>query len=186
MPAPAALPSETPCAVQLPQHPAQTLARLAPEAPAIEAMTDFAAECPVIVAPGRHIDDALQDMKLSGVRALVVMEDGAVRGLISAYDILGERPIQFLRSPNCNGNPCRRADIHVADIMTPFEDLPVLDYAWVRSATLQDIQAAFAATMHRHLLVLQDEAGSGAQVARGLFSRTRLERHLGNPVRQSG
>lgn len=179
MPVLAARHSEFPCAVQLPQQPAHPVPRLAPEAPALEAMTDFAVECPVVVAPERHIDDALQDMKLFGVRALVVLEDGSVRGLISAYDILGERPIQFLSSPNCTGNPCRRADIHVADVMTPLEDLPVLNFTWVRGATLRDVRTVFSATVHMHLLVLQGDVKSNAQVARGLFSRTRLDRHLG-------
>jgi signal-transduction protein with cAMP-binding, CBS, and nucleotidyltransferase domain len=71
--------------------------------PASEALTDFAIESPISVAPERHVDDALQDMIRAGVRALLVMQDLVVLGLITASDILGTRPIQFLQSHLCTG-----------------------------------------------------------------------------------
>ena len=85
---------------------------------ALEAMTDFAIESPVFVLPARHIDDALQDMIQAGIRSLLVMENGVVLGLITASDILGTRPIQFLQSHLCVSQPCQHKDVHVSDIMT--------------------------------------------------------------------
>ena len=45
---------------------------------------------------------------------------------------MGERPIKFLQNPLCEGSPCRHKDIHVADIMTPWAELQLLDYDWKR------------------------------------------------------
>jgi CBS-domain-containing membrane protein len=50
------------------------------------------------VTEDRSIDDALRDMMLAGVRALLVVREDAVTGLVTSYDIQGERPLQFLRS----------------------------------------------------------------------------------------
>lgn len=82
----------------------------------LAAMTDFSSERPVIVSPKRH-------MMISGIRALLVVNETTVLGLITAADILGPRPIQFLQNPLCEGSPCRRRDVHVADIMTPWPTL---------------------------------------------------------------
>jgi CBS-domain-containing membrane protein len=148
------------------------------ESPALAAMTDFIQDSPAVVAPGRHIDDALRDMIAYGVRALVVVEDERVLGLITASDIMGERPIKFLQSPLCKGNPCRHKDIGVADIMTPWAELQLLDYDWVAQRAAADIAEALVRTCSTHLLVVERSSQAAASVLRGLFSRTRLERQL--------
>jgi signal-transduction protein with cAMP-binding, CBS, and nucleotidyltransferase domain len=88
-------------------------APLSRSSPAVEAMTDFSAETPICVSPGRHIDDALPDTIQARVRSLVVVDEGAVLGLITAADILGTRPIQFLQNPLCESHLCRHQDVHV-------------------------------------------------------------------------
>jgi hypothetical protein len=47
--------------------------RVALTAPAVTVMTDFTWDTPVTVAADRFIDDALRDMMVAGVRALLVM-----------------------------------------------------------------------------------------------------------------
>src|SRR5271163_1982950 len=123
--------------------------------PCVAAMTDFAAETPVCVSPGRHIDDALQDMIQAGIRSLLVAQEAAVLGLITAADILGTRPIQFLQNPLCQGSPCQRRDVHVADIMTPWSALRLLNFASVAASTVGDLVDNFSDTDATHLLVIE-------------------------------
>ena len=61
--------------------------------PAIHALTDFTREHPVTVDEERQIDDALGDMIHLGVRAMLVMREQRIVGLITSYDIQGERPL---------------------------------------------------------------------------------------------
>jgi CBS-domain-containing membrane protein len=48
----------------------------------------------------RQIDESLQDMIRHGVRALLVTREDRVTGLITSYDIQGEKPLQFLQNSN--------------------------------------------------------------------------------------
>lgn len=162
----------------IPQRVAPDLSPLNADDPAMAAMTDFTRECPVAVSPDRHIDDALQDMIRAGVRALLVLDEGRVLGLITSYDIQGERPIQFLQSPACVHDTCLHRDVRVADIMTALEQLPVLDLRSVQPARVGDLLETFKATEQTHLVVVESHA-DGTSFVRGLISRTRLERQLG-------
>ncbi len=158
-----------------PRRPAPPHAhRVAPTDPAALVMTDFAAQTPVLVTAERPIDDALRDMMVAGVRALLVARGEKVIGLITSYDIQGERPLQFLNSSSFT----RHDEIQVGHVMTPWEQVPMLDWNTVRTASVADIAARFQA--HRaitHLIVLE-RAAPGGTVVRGLFSRTQLERQL--------
>lgn len=152
---------------------------LALDSPATAVLTDFTRECPVVVDPDRHVDDALQDMIRGGVRALLVLEQGRVLGLITAYDILGERPIQFLQSGACVHQPCLHRHVTVADVMTRLDRQPALELRTVQSACVGDLLATFHATDCTHLLVIEP-GRDGERVARGLISRTRVERRTGS------
>jgi CBS domain-containing protein len=156
---------------------------LQPSAPALSLMTDLATEAPHVVAPERPIDDALHDMIAFGVRLLLVVRDREIVGVITSYDIMGERPIQFLQDPFRSGTPHRHADIQVGDIMTTIEDAQPLRYRWVSDATVGEVAALFRARPDTHLLVVEDGRSRGEVVVRGIFSRTRLERQLGTLAR---
>ena len=107
---PRAEPSRTP----KPRPPRAPETLLALTDPALQVVTDFVWEQPLTVAAERPIDDALQEMMWVGVRALLVVRDEGVVGLITSYDIQGERPLQFLE-----GSGYRRHDeIEVSHIMT--------------------------------------------------------------------
>jgi CBS domain-containing protein len=148
------------------------------DSPGIAAMTDFSCESPIVISPERQVDDALHDMIISGIRALLVVNGTTVVGLITAADILGTRPIQFLQNPLCQGSPCRRRDVQVQDIMTPWLALQVLSFAGVAGATAADLAECFSETDATHLLVVDLSSRSGT-VVRGLLSRSRLSRQLG-------
>lgn len=152
-------------------------ARRSTDVPACEFMTDFERTTPLTVDPARHIDAALQDMVVGGVRSLLVVEDGQLLGFVTAADLQGEKPIQFLQSPYCESYPCRHADVHVRDVMTPLAELTLLDHAALDSVTAGDVLSLLRLEGLSHLLVMQATV-AGERSVRGVFSRTRLERSL--------
>jgi len=144
---------------------------------AAHVLTDFTWDAPVTVAVDRFIDDALRDMIAAGVRALLVMRGEVVVGLITSYDIQGERPLQFLDTSGF----ARHSDIEVGHIMTPWDRVPTVDLPWVSSASVADVVERFRRTGGSHFMVVEYPEQGGAFV-RGMFSRAEIERHLGQEV----
>ena len=124
---------------------------LEPSDPAIYAITDFKRDYPMTVDAERQIDDALSDMIRLGVRALLVAKDQRLVGLVTSYDIQGERPIQFLQASNYS----RHQDVRVMDIMTPWDELLALDWESMESARAGELMSVFEQTSLTHLLVVE-------------------------------
>jgi signal-transduction protein with cAMP-binding, CBS, and nucleotidyltransferase domain len=142
--------------------------------PATLVMTDFTREPPATVTEDRSIDDALEDMVLAGVHALLVVRGDLVTGLITSYDIQGDRPLILLMAPSY-----RRPDqIAVGEIMTPWDQVPKLDWSLVNAARVFELARAFRRASATHLVVVEDLEHKGAFV-RALISRRRLNRQLG-------
>lgn len=155
---------------------ASALPRVTLADPATRVVTDFAHQRPLTVTEDRSIDDALREMVCAGVRALIVVREELVIGLISSYDIEGRRPLEVLRSSPGLG----RAEITVGHIMTPWERIPTLDWQSVCAARVRQIEAYLRNTGAMHV-VLVERWEDGGSFVRGLLSRTRLERELGRP-----
>jgi CBS domain-containing protein len=155
------------------RRPAEYHQDLRSKDPAVNVMTDFTSKLAITVAPDRQIDAALADMVRLSVRAMLVMRADSVIGLITSYDIEGPRPARFAE----RHQPIRRENITVGDIMTKWEDLPTLDWRTVQTARISDLLEIFEGMRVMHLLVLESD-DLGAEVVRGLISRSRIERHL--------
>jgi CBS domain-containing protein len=137
-------------------------------------MTDFTREPPATVTEDRSIDDALEGMVFAGVHALLVVRGDLVSGLITSYDIQGDRPLILLMAPSY-----RRPDqIAVREIMTPWDQVPNLDWSLVNAARVFELARAFRRMRATHLVVEQNLEYRGAFV-RALISRRRLNRQLG-------
>jgi CBS domain-containing protein len=143
--------------------------------PAIYALTDFKRDYPMTVDAERQIDDALSDMIRLSVRALLVAKDQRLVGLITSYDIQGERPMQFLQSSNYS----RHEDIRVVHVMTPWDELQALDWDHVEAARAGELLMLFEQTNLTHLLVIEVDRKTSHSTVRGLASRARLLRQLG-------
>jgi CBS domain-containing protein len=142
--------------------------------PALWIVTDFVFEQPATVPRDCSLDDALQEMIRAGVRALLVVHLGVVVGLITAADIQGERPLQFLAASGY----WRHDEIEVGHIMTPWSEVAKLDWQTLGTARVSDLVAFFGNTTATHAIVL-DLVNQRELIVRGLVSRTRLERQLG-------
>ena len=137
-------------------------------------VTDFTREAPVTVTEDRPIDEALRDMIVAGVRALLVVRGDLVSGLITSYDIQGERPLQILRATSYT----RHDEIEVGHVMTPWDRVLKLNWSWVSSARLRDIVELLRSTDATYLVIVENVEHRGVFV-RGLISRARVARQLG-------
>lgn len=147
---------------------------LDPSDPAIHAITDFTREHPVTVDEERQIDDALGDMIRLGVRAMLVMREQRIVGLITSYDIQGERPLQFLQTSTYT----RHQEIRVGHIMTPWDKLLALDWDGIQAARAGDLLHVLDEAGLTHLLVIERGKKNASPIVRALVSRARLARQL--------
>ena len=142
--------------------------------PAVNAMNDFSRQYPVTVDEERPIGVALSDMARLGVRSLLVVNELKVVGLITSYDIEGERPILYIQQ----FHGVRRNEVPVGQVMTRWRDLVTLSWPAVKTARVVDVLQALRDTNLMHLLVVETES-DGSTSVRGLFSRAGIERQLG-------
>ena len=147
---------------------------LGPGDPAILAVTDFTREHPVTIDPERQIDDALDDMIRMGVRALLVVKDQRIVGLITSYDIQGERPLQFLQSSTYS----HHRDIRVAHIMTPWQVLTAINWETLQTMRAGDLLQVLDHAGMTHIIVVQADRVGSSCLVRALVSRARLLRQL--------
>lgn len=154
--------------------PSQQSVSLDFDSPAVEVMTDFTMVPPRMVDPELKLEAALEIMRIAGVRLLLVAGDeGAVDGIVTSYDIQGERPIRIaaeLGVPN--------AEIRVDQIMTPRSAIRALNFDAVERAQLGNIVATFRLLEQKHILVVD----SGGRQVRGLFSAAELGRRIGMDI----
>ena len=109
-----------------------------------------------------------------GVRLLLVVDaDDQVLGLVTASDVLGEKPMKVLRAKGGT-----RRDVLVSDIMTPRDRLEVLTMSQVANAAVGSVVATLKRSGRQHALVVDDSEG-GPDKVRGIFSVTQIARQLG-------
>ena len=148
------------------------------ESPAIEAMTDFLRVNVVHIESSASIIEANARMISRGVRMLIVSDaDDRVEGLITARDILGEKPMQVAQARDC-----KRSELLVADLMTPVARVDTLYLNEVMNARVIDILDALKQAGRQHILVEDVDPSNGLPRVRGLFSATHIGRLLGVPV----
>jgi CBS domain-containing protein len=171
----------------LPTHPLSGTARLCEpdptalqhtlESPAMRVMTDLAQVTAVVIEPHATMDAAHAMMQQRGVRMLLALDaGGTLAGLITATDILGEKPMNVVRERRI-----RHSEILVSDVMTPVDRLDAFDWKAVQSARVGNVVAQLRQARRQHALVTQT-AGNGQVLVRGIFSLSQIARQLGIPL----
>lgn len=160
----------------VPQPPAPQATSVTREDSALAVMTDLTRVPAVLVDPDVDIEAGLRIMVRRGVRSLLVVNvDNEIVGLISAPDLLGEKPLQHLRE---HGG--RRADVRIYELMTPIAELEVLPLSSVAQARVGNVLATLEQSGRQHALVVEESAGHA--LVRGIFSATQIDRQLGRTV----
>src|SRR5580698_6341300 len=138
-------PHRTRSATGMPESiPPGDFSALTPDDSAYRALTDFNREYPITEPAGRSVDEALNDMNRLGVHALVVTKpqaegaDQQVVGLITSSDI------QHLRS-----HP-EKEKVRVEDVMTSWNDLPLVRYESLQEMTALELYRMFQGTGLTH------------------------------------
>jgi CBS-domain-containing membrane protein len=151
--------------------------RVSLDDPALAVMTDLKQVTAVTIDPEASIEHAMRVMVRRNVRLLLVVNiDNEILGLITATDLLGEKPVQHMHEHGGS-----RADIQVRDLMTPHERLEAIDFEAVRTAKVGHVLATLQHSRRQHALVIDSAAGDHPRV-RGIFSTSQLSRQLGEPV----
>ena len=153
------------------------------DSPATDVMTDFTYVRPRTIGALVAIDDALEHMRTSGVRLLLVTNAVEhVIGLVSSYDIQGEKPVRLVEEARA-----ARSDITVAQIMTTLDQIRVLNMISVRNAQVTHVVSTLRELEHRHLLVCESEDGSESTPGLGEdlppFATTAWEKSKAAPLR---
>ena len=139
--------------------------------PAFSVMTDLREVSAATTSPEEPIDSAHAVMIRRGVRLLFVLDaQSSVVGIITATDLLGVKPMQFMQSRGVT-----HADVQVRDIMTPAARLDALALLDVAQMRVGHIVATLKAVRRQHLTVAED----GGSRVRGLFSASQVARQLG-------
>lgn len=153
--------------------PVATPERVTLDSPALHVMTDFMQVPAATIESDASIGAADDFMRRRGVRALIVTgADGTVAGILTATDVLGEKPIKFAL-----GNGVKRDEIRVSDLMTGRSLLELLVYEEVRQARVGHVVATLRNAGRQHFLV--GEGRSGGERVRGIFSLSQVARQLG-------
>ena len=145
-----------------------------PGDPALSVMTDFRERASVTVPVTLSIDAALEHMKHTGVRCAFAIDEAQrlVLGLITAYDIMGEKPMRYMQNIGIN-----RAQVHVRDLMLRLADWRVVDIGHVERSTVIDVARLFEESLLTHIAIVEVD-DHGEQRLRGLLSAARVRRVL--------
>ena len=160
------------------EHPTTPREIVKLDSPAAAVMTSFKVVHPITTRPEVAIDVALKKMKTTGIRLLFVVNDAdQIIGLVTAKDIMGERPILITQQMQVP-----RADITVAAVMTPQPDICAFDAQAVRDARVGDIIETLRKQQRQHALVVKTDKATQSQCVIGMFSTSQIDKLLGNNV----
>ena len=152
-------------------------ARVTPDSPALHVMTDLARVSPATIRPQAPLAGANQFMITRGVRLLLVVDErDIILGLITATDLLGERPMQVAAERSL-----RRDELSVADVMTPAAEIEVIALDDVEASRVGHVLETLRRLGRQHALVADAD-----NMVRGIFSISQIARQLGLALPSGG
>ena len=148
---------------------------------AVSVMTDLSMVPSFSIEATASISKANENMIACGVRLLfVTAENGDLVGLITATDLLGEKPLQYITE---HGGT--RDDIIVNDIMTKKASLEALRLDDVAKASVGDIVETMKICNRQHMLVVRKAEETQIETVCGIFSSSQIGRLLGIVIEPS-
>ncbi len=146
---------------------------------ATEAMIDFRSVKPLIFTKTELMMTAYRTMELSDLHvALILDSDKHLVGLISLEQILGEKPVKMIESRRVE-----RKDVQLSSMMTPLENVVVVDFDKLKHAKVGHVVATLKAIQRYYILVVEHSDDNDAKkVVRGIFLTSYLSRLLGKHI----
>ncbi len=120
------------------------------DSPCEQALIDFRHDSPALASPDISIDNGLQLIRCRNGSELMVVDEQTLecRGLISARDIVSEKPIRFAAKYRKT-----RAEITVGDLMEPVSHLRKVDSKELTNCKIGDIVKTLKSLRHEYLMV---------------------------------
>lgn len=147
------------------------------DSPALQVMTDLTRIPAASIPAEALVAEANQSMIYRGVRMLFVVDEAKqLQGIVTASDVLGERPLQAAQN-----HGLARHELRVAHIMTPVARLDSIELSMVIRAEVGHVVATLKSCGRQHAIVVDRDA-HGRQVVCGVFSATQIARQLGMPL----
>jgi hypothetical protein len=145
---------------------------------ALHAMVDFKHVKAETIGPDEPIDKALVAIKNCSFHVLLVVNaEQMILGLVSAEDLLGEKPLKAIEHRRL-----ARADISVHMVMIPQREILTLDLESLRHAKVGHVVQTLRANKQHYALVVKTDEDTGTQSVRGLFSSPLISKQLGKDV----
>ncbi len=144
------------------------------DSPACVFMTDFLNVHPVVVKCKTNVNEALNLMKRSYVRSLLVTDiDGSgFNGIVTATDINSGKVLAYMASNQIKD----RNEVLVEHVMIDKEHIHGLDYEKVATSTIGDILETIKHLSEQHVIVVDKSSDSFS--VRGIFSTTNIAKAL--------
>jgi len=152
--------------------PENNAAVITEESPAICGMTDLSQIRPLMIDPFATLTHANERMINYAVRMLFISQtQQQMIGIITATDILGEKPVKYMHEVGCT-----HADILVRDIMSPVTSLEALNLADVERGRIGDVIETLRNSGRQHALVVETDADARIEHVCGIFSTAHISR----------
>lgn len=142
--------------------------------PALEVLTDFTRQQPLMLEQSTSIDDAREIMRRTHTRMFLVIDaQESFRGVISLDDLLSEKVMKKM-----GVSRLQRHELTVEFVMTPRNRLQTIDLKLFQMATVGDVLARMHKYGERHLIVAETQTAS----IRGVVSAHSIARRMHSPV----
>ena len=153
--------------------------KISEDSPAIIVMTDFNRVKPFQIKASASLEETNKKMISVGVRLLFVHDENQkMIGLLTSFDLLGEKPLLHIQTQGGTRN-----DIEARDIMTPIGKLEGIELSKIQAVTIGDIIDVFRHS-HRHHMLIIEKNGDNTNI-RGLISSSQVSRSLGIEISAS-
>jgi CBS domain-containing protein len=148
------------------------------ESPALAVMTDLRTVRLITTTTDLPIDTALSVMVHAKVRLLLVVDGtGAIKGLLSSGDLVGEKPLRVASEERIT-----HGEVRVEQVMSSVAEIRPLALDSVSHATVRDVVRHLIDRGKQHVLVVSPGNNGAAYTAAGIFSLTQIGRQLGETI----
>lgn len=142
--------------------------------PATNVMSDFSQFAPFTINKDETMDDALNEMKATGIHVLMVIDNsGHIVGLISSEDLLGAKPIQIIQERRIH-----RDQVLIKMLMVPLKEIVAFNYEDIESARVGNIVNTMQELKTHYALVVVNDEQTEQQKIRGLFNASQISKLL--------
>jgi len=151
-----------------------TLSELTLQSRAIEVLTDFTRQQPMILEQNTSINDAREIMRRTHTKMFLVVDaQESFRGVISLDDLVSEKVMTKMDVSQLRGD-----ELTVEFVMTPRNRLHAIDFKVFQLATIGDVLARMHKYGEQHMIVVDTRSES----VRGIVSAHGIARRMHTPV----